>query len=413
MSNTEFNLKMNEEEEKETSSEREEILAEYEVDEEDDDYEEMSSSKSSSINPMNKMMFLVIGAIVIIFLIIMIFMMLLGGSKSYDDIEQIMANAAERYFAAHPESLPAGTSSVDISAAELSNAGYMKPLEKYLPDGAVCTGSVNVQKSGASYLYTPKLDCGETYRTSELYSKVLNDNKIVTSGYGLYNKAGNKVFRGEEVNNYVQLDKSLWRIVKITSKNEVVLVIDNYENNSVPWDDRYNQTVNYESGINNFAVSRVKESLKKYYELAEDSKDAVFLSDADKTKLVSFGLCTGKRGAEEQGTDNAIECREKAKDQKVGLLTVSEYMAASTDSNCKTASSAACQNYNYLVNGAEWWTITAIKENTYQAYTVDTDGDIEVKNVNNYADLRPVIYLNSKVLYKDGEGTLEKPYLIK
>ena len=42
MSNTEFNLKMNEEEEKETSSEREEILAEYKVDKEDDDYEKMS-----------------------------------------------------------------------------------------------------------------------------------------------------------------------------------------------------------------------------------------------------------------------------------------------------------------------------------------------------------------------------------
>ena len=412
MSDTEFNLAKNI---KGTEKKKEADIIIDEYDEEDDGYEEEpSTNNNKSSDQMNKIMFLVIGAVVIIFLIIMIFMMLFSRSYTYEDIETIMANAAESYFQKYPESLPTGSSSVEISAAELSNAGEMKPLEEYLPEGSICSGSVNVQKSGNNYLYTPKLDCGDIYKTQELYRKVLEDNKTVSSGYGLYNKGGNKVFRGEVVNNYVQLDKTVWRILKITSAGEMVLITEGYEANSLPWDDRYNQNVQYQAGINTYSTSRIRESINALYELPEDSEDAeLFLSNADKAKLVTYNLCTGRRGAEELGTDNAAECREVMRDQIIGLITISDYMAASTDANCKTATSAACQNYNYLVNGEEWWTNTPIKENTYQAYTVDTDGDIEIKNVNNYANLRPVVHMNSKVLYKSGDGSKDNPYMVK
>lgn len=395
------------------------VVDDYDEEAEDDSaYEDSSSSSNSGNNlskdQMTKMMFLVVGAIVIVFLLIIIVMMLFTGSYSYEEIEQVMVNAAESYFQSNPDSLPAGTSSVEITAGELSNAGYMKPLEKYVPEGSVCTGSVNVQKNASGYLYTPKLDCGESYSSIPLYKQVQNDNKTVTSGYGLYSKSGNKVFRGEVVNNYVQLDKTIWRILKITAFGEMVLISEGYEANAQGWDDRYNQIVDYQSGINTYSTSRIKEGIEYLYSLPEDSEEAeIILSDADKTKLVSFNLCTGKRGADEIGSDNATECREVYKDQMIGLITVSDYMAASTDSNCTTATSAACQNYNYLVNGEEWWTVTAIKENTYQAYTIDTDGEIEIKNVNNYANLRPVIHLNAKVLYKSGDGTEANPYTIK
>lgn len=411
MKDLDFNLAKNSQKTKEST------IVTDEYDEEDDEIEETpssSSKKSYSSDKMTKMMFLVIGAVIVIFLIIMLFMMLFQKSYTYEDIEAIMVQAAESYFAKHPESLPTGSSSVEISTAELSNAGEMKPLEEYLPDGSICSGTVNVQKSGSNYLYIPKLNCGELYSTTELYRKVQEDNKTVSSGYGLYNKGGNKVFRGEVVNNYVQLDEMVWRIVKITSGGEMVLITEEFETNSLPWDDRYNQSVEYQSGINTYSTSRLRESIEHLYELPEDTEEIdPFLSNADKAKLVSFNLCTGKRGQDELGSDNASECREVVKDQYMGLLTISDYMSASTDANCKTAASAACQNYNYLVNGEEWWTVTPIKENTYQAYTVDTDGDIEIKVVNNYANLRPVVHLNSRVLYKGGDGSKENPYTVK
>jgi len=401
-------------EEQEKKAAAQAVIDEY--DDEDDEYEEIDEGSNSTLSKdqLTKVMFIAIGAVVVVFLIIIMVLALANRSYSYEDIETIMAQAAESYFNKHPESLPQGNSSVEISAAELSNAGEMKPLEKYLPEGVVCSGSVNVQKSAGGYLYTPKLDCGEKYATIELYRKILEDNKTVSSGYGLYNKAGNRVFRGEVVNNYLQLDKTIWRILRITSSGEMVIITEGYEANSLAWDDRYNQTVEYQSGINNYSTSRIKESLLHLYSLPEDSEEAeIFLSDADKTKLVSFDLFTGKRGADEVGSDNTVERAQLTKGQMIGLATVSDYMAASTDINCQTAASDSCQNYNYLVNGEEWWTVTAIKENTYQAYTVDTDGDIEVKNVNNYANLRPVVHLSERVLFKGGDGSINNPYTIK
>ena len=55
---------------------------------------------------------------------------------------------------------------------------------------------------------------------------IIANEKIVTSGYGLYAVNGNYVYRGELVNNYVKFGKTLWRIVKITSNNNIVLISD-------------------------------------------------------------------------------------------------------------------------------------------------------------------------------------------
>ena len=38
---------------------------------------------------------------------------------------------------------------------------------------------------------------------------------------------------------------------------------------------------------------------------------------------------------------------------------------------------------------------------------------VSSENASNYCIVRPVVYLNSKILYKGGEGTLEKPYTVK
>ena len=54
-----------------------------------------------------------------------------------------------------------------------------------------------------------------------------------------------------------------------------------------------------------------------------------------------------------------------------------------------------------------------VKENTYEAYSIDTDGEIKTKTVNNYSNLRPVIHLNSRTLYKSGDGSKENPYIVK
>lgn len=396
-------------EEKETNSD--ELILD------DGDDSENSYNSSSNGNNLEKAKLIKTMGIILVMAIVFILIMFLitsctNGKKTYEEIEEIMTSAAESYFDNHQESLPqkdGGTQTVDVSV--LVAEGKMKDLSKYT--NATCTGSVKVKKSGSTYLYVPNLNCGEAYTSQELYSKVKEDNKIVSTGYGLYNKNGNYIFRGEKVNNYVQLDSALWRIVKITSGNNLVLVMNETLGNTEPWDNRFNQTLNYKAGINTYSSSRIKESLTEAYNTKDENVTSAFLSDKDKSMLVSFNLCTGKRALDETGTEQAVECREIAKDQKVGLLTAADYMNASIDTNCKSPSTRSCQNYNYLNNKAEYWLATANPANTNEAYMVTASNGIKVGDASNYAEVRPVVHLNTNVLYKSGSGTEEDPYIVK
>lgn len=399
-----------------------EIVAEEldETEEEDYDLDDNSSSSNSSSNSnggeekakLIKMLFLAIIIVVVGILLIMFVSSLGSSKKTYEEIETIMTNAAESYFQDHPENLPkkdGGTQSIEVSV--LVAEGKMKDLSEYTD--AICSGSVKVQKTGTNYIYVPKLNCGESYSSEELYKVVRNDNSIVSSGYGLYNKDGNYVFRGEQVNNYVQLDNALWRIVKINSSNNLVLVMSEPLSTLVPWDDRYNQEANYNAGINNYSSSRIKEKLTELYNSTSEEITKILLSDKDKARIVSHNLCTGKRALTEAGAEQAIECKEVTRDQKLSLLTVADFMNASIDANCTTPSSLTCQNYNYLITDNSWWLATAVSSTSSDSYMVAANSGIEAKKSMMYARIRPVVYLNSDVMYKGGSGTAEDPYLVK
>ena len=140
---------------------------------------------------------------------------------------------------------------------------------KYLEDYSElksCTGSVTVENIDGSYEYNSYLDCGDKYNSKVLLKQIMSDNSVVTTDSGLYNMNNEYVFRGEKVNNYVKFGDRIWRIVKIDSNNDIVLILNDSFNYTRGWDDRYNYDLGYESGYNIYEKSRIKEyySTKRY-----------------------------------------------------------------------------------------------------------------------------------------------------
>ena len=383
--------------------------------EDDDSNDDLNDSTSHSEEGKAQLIKKMIVVIIIIFIVILLLLLIskiIGRKRSYEEIETIMVNAAESYFEDHPDNLPkkdGGKQIVDVSV--LVAEKKMKPLSKYTD--AICTGSVKVQKVGTNYSYIPRLDCGDSYSTDELYKIVRQNNKIVSSGYGLYNKDGNYVFRGETVNNYVQLDSALWRIVKINSSNNLVLVMDEPLGTLVPWDDRFNKELGYNAGINNYSTSRIKEKLEELYNTSSEDIEVILLSDKDKTRIVSHNTCTGKRGLTEAGAEQAVECKEVTRGQMISVLSAADYMNASVDASCTNPSSQSCQNYNYLITDKSWWLSTAVANSSAEVYMVSANSGIDTKKAMMYARIRPVVYLNSDVMSKGGSGTKEDPYIVK
>lgn len=385
----------------------------------DEDEIEIEESKEKGNNNAAKkrmimFMGIIIGGTILLLIILFICSLLVKKTYSYEELETVLKDAAVAYFKDHPEYLPTDEGDiVEIDSSNLVVDGKMKDLSQYTKEGVSCTGYVQIEKSGNEYLYSPFLSCGDNYSTIEFYSKIVNGDNIVTSGYGLYEMNGSYVFRGEDVNNYVQLDNSLWRIVKVTSNNNVVLVSEDGIPYSQPWDDRYNEDRLYESGINQYSASRIKEYLEKVYDNPSEEDGEDVLSKNDKSKIVSYNLCTAKRSSSSESIDNSLECGDTLQNQKLGLLTLSDYMAASIDPSCKTASNKSCMNYNYLAKDFDWWLLTGNSADNSTVFMVDRNGYISANNASNYSIVRPVIYLNSKVMYGSGDGSLEKPYTLK
>lgn len=382
----------------------------------EDDLEEETSSKQNSSEDLKKMiiklMLIIGGGILALILILTITSMFTKKTYAYEKIEEIMKEAAKEYLTENPSLLAmADTKTIEVPVANLISSGKMLPLSEYRNDGSNCTGSVIVAKVGTEYVYTAKLDCGDSYSSTALYTKILEDSPITTSGYGLYSINGEKVFRGEKVNNYVQLEKALWRIVKIDENNNIVLIKETQIGYTAPWDDRYNESVGYNVGLNVYATSRIKEYLEEKYNT--EKEDEIFLSVNDKAKLISYDICVGSRATNSKTNTNGIECQTKALGQKIGLLTVSDYINASVDPNCETAEDQSCQNYNYLVKNFNWWLTTPVTNTTDRAYSVNTKGEIKTSQTGDYYNVRPVIKLNSMVTISGGTGDINDPYIVK
>ncbi len=369
-----------------------------------------NESNGSFKKKMMKNLFII--AIITFLIVILLFVFSsFGGKKSYSDVEDIMIKSATKYYNENQSLLPKTTGGiVEISAKKLANLNYMRELERYLKS-ATCSGKVVVENNDDHYIYVPYLDCGDAYKTTELYRKITDSRNLVTTGDGLYSSSGNYIFRGENVNNYVSIGEHLWRVVKVTKDNEVVLIKNDdisYETSS--WDNRYNATIRYKAGINDFSISRIHDKLEKIY---QDPKNELFTKEV-KDHMISHNYCIGKRDKKATGSDHSIECSLLSEPLKVGLLTTSEYMYASLDSGCTYTTSSSCQNYNYLANkNSAWWLITASQEDSYHAYYITNGGVIKSDNTSSYYAIRPLIYLNSRTMFKDGEGSLEKPYTLK
>ena len=372
----------------------------------------------SSKDALRKRLFLLAVVIVVVVVVMLIIMAIASSTKgktlTYDQIEAEMKNAAMEFYQVQSALLPEEDGeTAEVSVETLSSSEYhlMSPLSESRP-GEDCSGRVVVEKVGDNYVYTPYLDCGDNYSTKELYQAVL-ETGIDSRGNGLYEMNGEHVFRGEYVNNYVQMDEAVYRIVKVMNDNKILLILNSTSISSLSaeWDDRYNSDRKYDSGINDYRLSRILESLKVLYQFGYGNN--AILSDNDKEKLVSFDLCVGKRSESEANNTNQIECSDVLENQMIGLLTVSDFINASLDSNCQKVGDRSCKNYNYLVSNNSWWLVNVPSENTSEVYYVSDAGYIEVSTASNSRRMRPVIMLNSNVMIQSGTGTAEDPYILK
>ena len=349
----------------------------------------------------------VLGIIVMALLISKLVYLAGNSKKSYSDVESMLKKAGINYYKDNISLLPKedGEQS-SVGDNVLSEEGYIKSLDKLLKNDK-CTGKVTVTKDDELYTYASYLNCGKSYTTMEFYKKITA--KTVSTGDGLYEDANGYRYRGDNPNNYVQIDKNIWRIISIDQDNNIELVI-NEPIEMVIWDDRYNSDNQSKTGYNNFDNSRMKQKLEDVYDsklLLEDNKS--LLNDNIKTSMLPVNNCVDKY----KPSDSDFSSCANFNKLPVSLISIGEYIKASIDPKCKTPGNADCQNYNYLAKRDAFWTVTGNGASTSGVYKIRLQGAISTEDANSFEDIYPVIKLSSGIMYSKGNGTIEKPYIIR
>ena len=365
----------------------------------------------------NKKMIIMLCSVVAVILLIIVIMMLFVGVQSrtleYSEIEERILSAGKNYYEDNKDKLPeAGTTSIDTGTLVVE--GYLNDLSQYTEEGVTCRGNLYVTKTPSDYSYRVNLDCGSSYATKK-FKDVVMDN-LVTSGSGLYedvqvnpNDAESMhtvyVFKGDNVNNYIKVGDYYWQIIKVFENGEIMVAGDP-ELLRTSWDDRFNIDVDAYRGINEYKVSRMRDSIVS--EVVEDSDGYLMI----KSLITPHTACVGKRYLNDTSRDGSAECAETLSNQYFSLISAYDYMNASMDHNCKIALDESCYNYNYLASfGDETWTITGVADNTHEVYYINST--LERNYANMTLGVRLLAYLDSNVTYVSGTGTYDDPYILK
>lgn len=365
-----------------------------------------------SLKKMDKKLMarLMLGLIIIVVLVIVIIVvkLIIGNRVSYETVENKMIIAAKKYYSDSEEGIESfkkmNANGISVSIETLTEAGYLKNVEKIIPDKDItCSGKVTVKMNNGYTLYTPYLDCGENFKTKSLKDVITADT--VESSNGLYKVGNEYIFRGEKLDNYIKFADKTWLIIKVKENGNIKL-IETTKREKIKWDDRFNVEEQYKSGINDFNVSRIKDALIALYENKEE------FSDSDRGYIVPTSLCIGKRKEKETINDGSVECSNVVENWLVGLVQLNEYLYASLDTNCHTPNDRSCENYNYFSQlESSYWSITGSVEKTNKVYKLNPNPFLT--DASNDGGIRAVIELDGNAVYVSGDGSLNKPYTFK
>ncbi len=218
-------------------------------------------------------------------------------------------------------------------------------------------------------IYNPKVDSSDG---SVLLAKdIVGKTEFGTDEEdGLFSSSGNYIYKGNVNNNYLKYNNLLWRIVRINADNSIDIILDDYMT-LLPWGEK----------IDSFS----KSDIYKYI-----NNEFLDLLDTDLLNKTSF--CTDKL------TElTNITCEDQNSDGYVKLLDVANFL------------NSVNKGKSYLVDSDEiFWLSDYSDEKIWHTNGVN----VSQSEVNTFYEIRPMVRLKSTTLYKDGDGTKEKPFVV-
>ena len=270
----------------------------------------------------------------------------------------------------------------------------------------------------------------------------------VTSGDGLYVDSYEEniyTYRGSNPNNYVTFNGESWRIISINiAKNTIMIirssVLENktFDTNS---NGRYNSSQYCSSSVgcniygstsslynsSGSAISTLARKVNgaKYQLPSKESEMSTYLNETYYNSLNTIARSMVVEGEYKAGPINNSNSQSLSTEigyaseaiwkGKVALIDATEYVRASTNSNCTNIDNGwdgYCANNNWMNIGDRYWTMSPYSS-SYSVSVLSVVGGSLYYIGMDFADgVRPVVYLSPEVQITGGDGTSSNPYIL-
>ena len=331
----------------------------------------------------------------------------------------------------------------DLSAGSQNNnlSAYVNTSQRYFGVSSYLNASTSTAKNGCielGYVSTS----GYIKVTQRAYTNIstlsFSIKKVAT-----INSVTDIRYEGKNPNNYVWFNNEYWRIIGVfdsgshgQSGKNLVKIIRADVLDGLTW---------HKSNTNNWTAASLNKLLNGAYYNAQDGTSSGYCygysttatANCDYTKK---GIQAGYRGmianvtwylggypsngatAEsfygyERGT-KVVSGRPTSTTGYIGLMYPSDYGYSVLASSCarttdlSSYSIGACAGQSWLYGKGNEWTLTPDYSSSGNVFYLNYYGPLNSSLTNVGYGSRPVLYLDASVYKIDGEGTLDKPYII-
>ena len=248
--------------------------------------------------------------------------------------------------------------------------------------------------------------------TVSVYMNLAEDINVITSGDGLYNVSGRKIYKGTSPNNYITFNGETWRIISIESDGRIKI-----RRNDLMPARAYGGTANKSL---KFTTSTIYTYLQNDYWNSLSATAQSMVDTNSKWGVGSYkGYIDGSSSVSKVSTYISDEAATKAT-FNVGMYTMSDYFYASRNSSCtgslNVSGLAKCANDNWNKNGTGGNVLimnayTYEYNNYYRSLAQTTGNKLTTVGLTTTTPYYPAVYLKSGLSFV-GSGTEADPYQI-
>ena len=227
---------------------------------------------------------------------------------------------------------------------------------------------------------------------------------LASEGDGLYAdeyESGRYIYKGANPNNYITFNNETWRILSIDGDGKIKIVRDELLSNRA-FDSTDSNQWDRPSDIKTYLNGEYLESITVNKEKIVSSTWSIGGVKYDNNDLA--GQIASENGTQSQSAN-------------VGLITVSEYLRANTNTelcgnfSLNNSNYSTCKTTNWLFKETIYWTISPNSSSSFYVFDVSYRGSVNDSSAHYAYAVLPALYLSSDINLS-GSGTVEEPYTI-